>query len=175
MYAVIKSGGKQFKVNVGDRLRLEKLPAALGEKVVFSEVLLVSGEKTHFGTPFVKGAQVQGIVVQHNRDKKVIVFKKKRRQGYRRLKGHRQSFTDLFVQEIRDPDGKVVTATTKPVVIDPAKKAERLKKQSSSGTEKKATPKKAMTESSAIPKKKVTKKKSKKAGTKKAKKIVKKK
>ena len=97
MYAVIKSGGKQYKVAAGDVVKLEKLSAEEGKEVVFNEVLALDGV---YGTPFVAGASVKATVLKQTRDAKVIVFKKKRRQNYRRKNGHRQSITLVKITEV---------------------------------------------------------------------------
>jgi large subunit ribosomal protein L21 len=103
MYAVFKTGGKQYKVAQGDQLRVEKLVAAVGDTVTFDEVLLVgsgAGESAKIGMPLVAGAKVQAKVVAQNRDKKIIVFKFRRRKNYRRKNGHRQPFTALEITGI---------------------------------------------------------------------------
>jgi large subunit ribosomal protein L21 len=100
MYAVIKTGGKQYRVSEGDRLRVEKLPGEPGAQVTFDEVLMIGGEKVAIGTPVVKGAKVRAEIVTQGRDKKVIVFKFRRRKNYRRKRGHRQPFTELKITGI---------------------------------------------------------------------------
>ncbi|MFQ5877273.1 MAG: 50S ribosomal protein L21 [Acidobacteriota bacterium] len=101
-YAVIATGGKQHKVAVGDRLRIETIPAAVGERVTFDEVLAVhTGKGLQIGRPTVKGARVVGRVVERGKAKKILVFKKKRRKQYRRTRGHRQRFTAVLVEEIK--------------------------------------------------------------------------
>jgi large subunit ribosomal protein L21 len=100
MYAVIKTGGKQYRVTEGDRLRVEKLPGEPGAKVTFEEVLMIGGEKVAVGTPTVKGAKVSAEILTQGRDKKVIVFKFRRRKNYRRKRGHRQPFTELKITGI---------------------------------------------------------------------------
>jgi large subunit ribosomal protein L21 len=100
MYAVIKTGGKQYRVSEGDRLRVEKLPGEPGAQVTFDEVLMIGGEKVAVGTPVVKGAKVRAEIVTQGRDKKVIVFKFRRRKNYRRKRGHRQPFTELKITSI---------------------------------------------------------------------------
>lgn len=128
MYAIVRTGGKQYTVRAGDTLRVEKLQHELGSEIVLDEVLLVGGDKLHVGEPTVKNAKVTVVVTQQAKSPKVIVFKKKRRQGYRRLHGHRQLFTELFVKAIHSPTGEVSEAEKSAVVIDPAKKAERVAK-----------------------------------------------
>lgn len=126
MYAIIRTGGKQYRVQAGQTVRVEKLEKNIGETFDLTDVLAVSGEKSLFGTPVVAGAKVTVTVVQHDRAAKVLVFKKKRRHGYRRTQGHRQSFTDLFIQAITSPSGESEKAQMKPVLVDPAKKAARI-------------------------------------------------
>ncbi|MCB0386789.1 MAG: 50S ribosomal protein L21, partial [Bdellovibrionales bacterium] len=106
MYAIIRSGGKQYKVKAGDTLRVEKLEKELGSEFDLDEVLVVSGDKTYVGEPTVQGAKVTVVVTRQTKAPKVIVFKKKRRQGYRRMRGHRQPFTELFVKSITNPEGQ---------------------------------------------------------------------
>ena len=94
MYAVFKTGGKQYRVGKGDRLKIEKLDAAEGDSVEFTEVLLVGeGENVKVGTPLVSGSKVKGKVIVQAKDKKIDVIKFRRRQNYRRTYGHRQWFT----------------------------------------------------------------------------------
>lgn len=101
MYAIIKSGGKQLKVTVGDVVPVEKLTADVGAKVTLDQVLMVvNGDKTSIGTPLVKGATVAAEVAEQTRAPKVIIFKKKRRQNYRRKKGHKQPLTMLKITAI---------------------------------------------------------------------------
>ncbi len=97
MYAVIKTGGKQYRVAQGDRIRVEKLPGDVGAAVTFDEVLMLGGEKVAVGKPTVDGASVSAKIVAQDRAKKVIVFKYKRRKGYRRKYGHRQPYTELEI------------------------------------------------------------------------------
>ncbi len=100
MYAVIRTGGKQYKVEEGDTLRVEKLEALKGDSVTFDDVLLIGGEDYAVGSPTVKGAQVSASVVRQLRDKKIIVFKMKRRKRYRRTQGHRQYLTEVLITKI---------------------------------------------------------------------------
>lgn len=107
MYAVIRTGGKQYKVEAGDRLKVERLNEEQGSELEINDILLVRGEKTYIGKPLVEDAKVTVLVTKQAKAPKVIVFKKNRRQGYRRLKGHRQLFTELFIKSITSPDGNV--------------------------------------------------------------------
>jgi len=101
MYAIIRTGGKQYQVEAGDTLRVEKLEGEVGDKVELSDVLLlVDGEAVTIGRPMVDGAKVVAKIVEQGRHKKVIVFKKKRRKGYQVKKGHRQMYTALNIETI---------------------------------------------------------------------------
>ena len=101
MYAIIKSGGKQYRVQAGEQLRVEALAADVGSPVSFDEVLLVgSGEGVKVGAPFVDGAKVKATVVSHGRGDKVKIFKMRRRKHYQRTQGHRQSYTELRIDDI---------------------------------------------------------------------------
>ena len=97
MYAVIKTGGKQYKVASGDVIKVEKLAGDEGSEVIFNEVLALGD---NVGKPLVAGASVKATILKQAKADKVIVFKKKRRKGYRRLNGHRQYFTEVLVKEI---------------------------------------------------------------------------
>jgi large subunit ribosomal protein L21 len=100
-YAVIKTGGKQYRVSVGDKLAVEKLEAAEGDSVSFAEVLAAGeGEGLKFGAPFLSGASVAGKVLKQFKGEKVIAFKFKRRKGYARKKGHRQNLTQVEITAI---------------------------------------------------------------------------
>jgi len=101
MYAIIRTGGKQYQVEAGDTLRVEKLLGEVGDTVELPEVLLlVDGETVKIGQPVVDGAKVVAKIVEQGRHKKVIVFKKKKRQGYQVKKGHRQMYTALTIETI---------------------------------------------------------------------------
>ncbi len=101
MYAIIETGGKQYRVQEGDTLYVEKLPAEAGETVELNKVLaVVAGDELKVGTPLVEGAKVILKVVRHGRGKKIIVFKYKAKKNYRRKKGHRQPFTQVTVEKI---------------------------------------------------------------------------
>ncbi|MBT3312320.1 MAG: 50S ribosomal protein L21 [Desulfobacterales bacterium] len=101
MYAVIASGGKQYKVKAGDTLRLEKMSGDVGSSVSFDNVLLFSdGEEMKVGQPLVEGITVNGHIVEQDRAKKIIVFKTKRRKRYRRKNGHRQYYTSVKIDSI---------------------------------------------------------------------------
>jgi len=121
MYAIFESGGKQHRAEPGQRLALEKLTAPVGETVVFDRVLLVrdpdSGD-CRIGAPYVEGAEVTASVVAQYRDPKVVVFKRKRRKGYRRKQGHRQQRTQVRVDAIRS-DSESAAVAAPPVAEEP--------------------------------------------------------
>ena len=101
MFAVLNTGGKQYKVSQGDLIKVEKLESDVGDKVTLSQVLMVGqGEDVEVGSPYVSNCEVTGEVVEQGKGVKIIVFKKKRRKGYRRKNGHRQRFTQLKITEI---------------------------------------------------------------------------
>ena len=101
MYAVIATGGKQYKVREGDMLRVEKLPVDVGSEVTFDNVLLYSdGETLQIGQPVLENAVVNAHVVEQGKNKKILVFKYKRRKRYRRMLGHRQPFTAVKIDKI---------------------------------------------------------------------------
>ena len=114
MYAVVKTGAKQFRVAPGDVIKVEKLNGAAGDTVTLGDVLMVGGDAPEIGAPLVDGASVTASILEQARDKKIIVFKKRRRQNYRRKKGHRQHLTVLRIDEIltggAKPSGKKAAA-----------------------------------------------------------------
>ena len=169
-------GCRQYRAEAGKRLIVEKLDKKLGEQFDLDQVLFVGGEKAALGNPTVKGAKVTVVVTQQKRGPKILIFKKKRRHGLRRMNGHRQPFTELFVVSITNA-GETVKADSKAIVIDPAKKAERMAKFAGlSKTEKKemaakkAASKVAKKSATATAKKKTSKKPAKKTAAKKTKK-----
>jgi large subunit ribosomal protein L21 len=122
MYAVILTGGKQYRVKEGDVLSIEKLGLEPGRKAQFDRVLLIEdGETVQVGMPVLDNAMVLGLVLENFRDEKVLVFKKKRRKQYRRTRGHRQSLTKVRITRI-SPDRTLITAADlaeeKPAPID---------------------------------------------------------
>ena len=137
MFAVLKTGGKQYKVKSGDMLRIEKIAADAGEKVQFNDVLMLGGDAPVIGAPFVDGAAVQAEVVDQIKGDKVIHFVKRRRKhGSQRTKGHRQQLTVLRVTDILEKGGDKsgvkaalgagsVSATAVATAAKPAKKAEK--------------------------------------------------
>lgn len=125
MFAIIKTGGKQYRVQEGDILSVEKVPAGASQKVFFNQVLLVADDnETMIGTPFIEKASVRAKVIEDFKDKKVLVFKKKRRKQYRRTRGHRQELTRVRIERIV-PD---VDTYVEEEVVEPEKKVEKVAK-----------------------------------------------
>ena len=152
MYAVIKTGGKQYKVTPGDVLRVEKLNAAEGESVSFDQVLMIAdGGDVQLGAPTIDGKTVTANVIKHGRGKKIEIIKFRRRKHHRKQMGHRQDYTEIEITAI---DGK---AGSKPAAAPAAKKAATKKK--AAPAKKKATTKKAVTKKKTTAKKKTTTKK----------------
>jgi large subunit ribosomal protein L21 len=109
MYAVVNSGGKQYKVQQGQILRVEKIPGDVGNPVTFDRVLMFSdGESVNIGQPSLEDVAVEGHIVEQGKAKKIIVFKYKRRKRYRRKKGHRQEFTAVMIDTIKPKAPKTV-------------------------------------------------------------------
>ena len=101
MYAVIETGGRQYRVAAGEDVKVEKLSTQVGDNVVFDQVLLTSdGENVSIGKPYLENARVIGRIARQDRDRKIVVFKYKRRKGYRRKQGHRQPFTLVRIENI---------------------------------------------------------------------------
>lgn len=100
MYAIIATGGKQYKVSEGDVIRVEKLGAEAGSTYTFDQVLVVSGDEVKVGDPVVAGATVEASVIEDGKAKKVIVYKYKRKTGYHKKQGHRQPFTKVKIEKI---------------------------------------------------------------------------
>ncbi|MCU0562226.1 MAG: 50S ribosomal protein L21 [Desulfobacterales bacterium] len=101
MYAVVHTGGKQYKVQKGETLRIEKIPGEVGSTVTFDKVLMVAdGEEIRVGQPVLENAKVQASIVEQDKAKKVLVFKYKRRKRYRRKQGHRQPYTAIRIDGI---------------------------------------------------------------------------
>jgi len=98
MYAVVKTGGKQYRVSAGEKLRIERLAADVGQEIVLDQVLLVAdGEALKLGAPLVSGATVKARVLGHGRGEKVHIFKMRRRKHYRKSQGHRQNYTEIEI------------------------------------------------------------------------------
>ena len=101
MYAVVKTGGKQYRVVAGDKLKVEQIPADVGAEVILDQVLLVGeGDNVRLGQPVLAGASVQATVVSHGRHDKVKIFKMRRRKHYQKHQGHRQNYTELKIDTI---------------------------------------------------------------------------
>jgi large subunit ribosomal protein L21 len=127
MFAVIKTGGKQYRVAADDLIEVDKIAGAAGEAVAFAEVLVVGGEETLLGSPTVAGASVRGEVVEQGRKPKLIAFKKRRRKNSRRKRGHRQEFTRVRITEILTGSSRDQAKTAKPRA-EPAEPAEPAEK-----------------------------------------------
>lgn len=159
MYAVIRTGGKQYKVQPGDVLKVEKIEQNLGSEFDLTDVLMVGGEKVHVGQPVLQNAKVTVVVTKQARAPKVIVFKKKRRQGYRRTQGHRQYFTELFVKAITAPDGQTVKSEKEPRIFDAeAKKQAKQEAKAEAKTTKKVAAATGVKKKATAVKKKTVKK-----------------
>jgi large subunit ribosomal protein L21 len=101
MYAVIKTGGKQYTATPGEELKVEKLAGEVGETIAFDRVLLTSdGEDVNLGKPYLENTRVLGRITRHGKNRKIVVFKYKRRKGYRKKRGHRQNYTLVRVENI---------------------------------------------------------------------------
>ena len=101
MYAVIKTGGKQYRVIPGEKLKIEQIPADIGSEIVLDQVLMVAdGDTLKVGAPLVAGATVKATVVAHGRGDKIKIFKMRRRKHYRKTQGHRQNFTEIRIETI---------------------------------------------------------------------------
>ena len=137
MYAVIKTGGKQYKVSKDDIISVEKLSEDTGKKIKLNEVLIISDKgKPIVGDPLIKGASVEAEIMDHSRAAKITVFKKKRRHNYRRKKGHKQNITNLKILSINASQGKTKVSNT-----------EEKKTTTKKAAPKKAAPKKVATKS----------------------------
>ena len=105
MYAVIKTGGKQYRVASGEKLKIERIPKAVGSEIVLDQVLLVAdGDKIATGAPLVRDARVKATVISHGRGEKVHIFKIRRRKNYRRTQGHRQNYTEIRIDAISNKE-----------------------------------------------------------------------
>lgn len=100
MYAIFRTGGKQYKVSPGDLVRVEKLPGDEGSQVEFNHVFAVRKEGLRVGAPLVEGAKVTGVIVRNGRARKIRILKYKRKKQYRRTIGHRQPFTEVLIKEV---------------------------------------------------------------------------
>ena len=128
MYAIVNISGKQFKAFEGSKVRVPRQIGEEGETLTFDNILLVNdGTNTHIGEPTVSGASVTATILDHGRDKKILVYKKKRRKGYQRKNGHRQWYTELEFHKITASTSKktkAVSKKTEPVVEESVKEEE---------------------------------------------------
>lgn len=112
MYAIVETGGKQYQMEEGKYLKVELLDGEKDSKVVFDKVvMLANGKKSKVGQPYVKSASVEGTILAHDKDKKVIVYKQRPKKGYRKKQGHRQGFTKIMITKIRTTASKKAEAT----------------------------------------------------------------
>ena len=126
-YAVIQSGGKQYKVKSGEILKIEKLPASKSEtKIEFNDILAYGDNKViEIGSPTIQGAKVEANLIKNSKNRTVLIFKKRRRQNSRRKNGHRQEYSMIRINKIFSKDGKILSEAekiSKPTKKDPAKK-----------------------------------------------------
>ena len=135
-YAVIKTGGKQYKVKSGEILKIEKLPDSKPDsKLEFNEILAYGDDKTiEVGTPIVAGAKVEADLIKNGKDRTILIFKKRRRQNSRRKNGHRQEHTMIRINKIFSKDGKVLSEAEK--IVKPTKKVEAEVKEKAAATDK---------------------------------------
>ena len=129
-YAIIKTGGKQYKVKSGEILKIEKLPDSKPEtKIEFNEILAYGDDKNiEVGTPNIDGAKVEADLIKNSKNRTILIFKKRRRQNSRRKNGHRQQFSLIRINKIFSKDGKVLSEAEK---IKPASKKEEVKEAAS--------------------------------------------
>ncbi len=169
MYAIVEIGGQQHKVSKDQKIYVNRLDAAEGTSLEFDKVMLVDNDgKVNVGLPYVDGSRVAAQVVAHVKDDKVFIFKHKRRKGYRRFNGHRQSMTELFVYGILGKGEAFKAAAVAPkkkatpkaeVAAEVETQAEAAPKKKAAAPKKKAAPKAEAKETKKAPAKKSTKKK----------------
>ncbi len=129
MYAVIKTGGKQYKVAAGDYLKVEKLDGEVGSKVVIDKILMLAdGDDVKIGSPLVAGAKVNATVLSHGKGDKVMIFKFHRRKHYRKTQGHRQSYTEIKIDDINGKGAAVKAESAKKATANVATKTAAAKK-----------------------------------------------
>ena len=102
MYAIIKTGGKQYRINIGDKIKIEKINLNIGKSMIFEKVLII-GNKSNIkiGKPFILGVKVKAKIVSQNKREKIKIFKMQRRKNYRKSQGHRQEYTEVYIKEIK--------------------------------------------------------------------------
>ena len=150
MYAVIKTGGKQYRVREGDTLRVEKLAAEAGAKVQFDQILMMGeGDKVTVGTPYISGSQVSATVISQGRGEKIKVVKFKRRKNYLRRNGHRQAFTEVEITNIGEPGKAPKTAAASAPKAEPKSEAKATTEPKAEVKPKAAAKPKAETEAKA--------------------------
>ena len=131
MYAIINISGKQYKTQIGSRLRVPRQTHEVGSKIKFEDILLFSNEEgTKVGNPSVKGVSVSATVLIHARDKKVLIYKKKRRKGYQRKNGHRQWYSEIEINDIKVASTKKSSAKSKTKITTKAKTVKKETKKS---------------------------------------------
>lgn len=140
MYAIVETGGKQFRVSKGDVIRVEKLTASEGDRIELDHVLMIQNEAgTTIGNPYIQGASVQATVAQNGKAPKVVIYKYKSKKNYRKKQGHRQPFTELSIEEILMSGAKSATAAvkepTEKVSLKSMKKAELIEYAHANGIE----------------------------------------
>jgi large subunit ribosomal protein L21 len=151
MYAVIKTGGKQYRVVAGEKIKVEKLEGEVGSKVIIDQVLMLAdGDDVTIGAPVVKGASVSATVIAQGRADKVMIFKFRRRKHYRKTQGHRQDYTEIEIQGIAAKEGKEVKAA--PVKESAAAKAPVVAKEAVVAKETKAAAAPKVAKAAAAPK-----------------------
>jgi large subunit ribosomal protein L21 len=122
MFAIINISGKQYKTSIGSRLKVPRQSPNTGSKITFDNVLLLSdGKGTQIGDPNIKGASVIATILSHTRDKKILIYKKKRRKGYQRKNGHRQWYTEIQINDIKLSRTKAKTTKLKTKTAPKAK------------------------------------------------------
>ena len=133
-YAIIKTGGKQYKVKSGEILKIEKLPDSKPDsKIEFNEILAYGDDKTiEIGAPIIEGAKVEADLIKNGKDRKILIFKKRRRHNSRRKNGHRQEHTMIRINKIFSKDGKILSEAEK--MVKPTKKVEAEVKEKAAAT-----------------------------------------
>ena len=112
MYAIVETGGKQYQMEEGRYLKVELLDGDVESKIVFDKIImLANGKKSKVGQPYVKGASVEGTILAHDKEKKIIVYKQRPKKGYRKKQGHRQGFTKVMITKIRSTAQKKAAET----------------------------------------------------------------